>query len=180
METAMNSSIRTGMAALVLVLAAGSVGAQAPQHQAAVWKVHDLDFQYMGFTSRFSCSGLRDEMRTILLRLGARADHLEVTPSGCSNVEDRPGRISGVQIHMETLEPASGSGTPVDAQWKQVVIGGEESDDCELYEQIEHDILPLFTTRNVKSFNFSCMPHQATAVPPRVRLEVLSTGAASG
>ncbi len=40
----------------------------------AVWKEQHLEFSYMGRTARYSCEGLRDKMRSLLLDLGARRD----------------------------------------------------------------------------------------------------------
>jgi hypothetical protein len=78
---------------------------------------------------------------------------------------------------MATLQPtASGEqGPAVDASWKAVTIGGRSSGaDCDLIEQVRTDILPLFTTRNVKRQNTDCIPHQATLPPPKMTLEVLA------
>ena len=40
----------------------------------AVWKEQRLKFSYMGRTARYSCQGLRDKMRSLLLDWGARRD----------------------------------------------------------------------------------------------------------
>jgi len=48
----------------------------------AVWKEQHLEFSYMGRTARYSCQGLRDKMRSLLLDLGARLD-LQVALLGC-------------------------------------------------------------------------------------------------
>ena len=51
---------------------------------AAVWKEQHLNFFYMGRTSRYSCEGLRDKVRAMLLDLGARRD-IRVTALGCAD-----------------------------------------------------------------------------------------------
>ena len=149
--------------------------AGAQEHQPANWSTHELDFQYMGFSSRYSCSGLENSMRQILLQLGARTDKSLVTPGACSAASDRPARIAGVHIKATTLQPATDANVPaVDAYWKQVTIGGGLSDaDCELLDQVKTEILPLFATRNVKSSGTPCVPHQATLIAPKLVLEVL-------
>ena len=59
-------------------LLAGSAAAGARQAAAsasmlsAVWKEQRFDFFYVGRTARYSCGGLRDKMRALLLELGAR------------------------------------------------------------------------------------------------------------
>jgi len=156
------------------------ITAGAQDHQAAVWNTHELDFQYMGFTSRFSCGGLQDQIQGILLKLGARDDRDIVSPGACSGVGDRPSRIAGVHIKAATLQPAANDSatTAVDAYWKPVIVGGGGSDmDCELLQQVKTDILPLFTTRNVKGPNIECVPHQATRIPAKLTLEVLTLAA---
>ena len=164
----------TALLAAMALLNPFAAGAQ--DHQAAIWNTHELDFQYMGFTSRFSCSGLQDQIHEILLNLGARDDRDMVGPGACSGVGDRPSRIAGVHIKMATLQPAvnAGQAAAVDAYWKPVIIGGGSDVDCELIQQVKTDILPLFTTRNVNGPNIECVPHQATRISAKLRLEVLT------
>jgi len=172
----MNGRISVCARALIAstaLLALSPAGAQ--DHQAANWSTHELDFQYMGFSSRYSCSGLETSVRQILLQLGARDDKSLVTPGACSAVNDRPARIAGVHIKATTLQPAADANLAnVDAYWKQVTIGGGLSDaDCELMDQVKTEILRLFATRNVKSSSTPCVPHQATLIAPKLVLEVL-------
>ena len=151
-----------------------SFAAAAQDHQAASWATHELDFQYMGFTSRYSCSGLQGTVKQILLQLGAKEEPGMVRFGACSGSGDRPGRIAGVHIKVATLQLDTGATSPVDAVWKTVTIGGRDLDaDCELIEQAGKEILPLFATRNVQPLNVSCFPNQPTTVPARLTLEVL-------
>ncbi len=48
---------------------AGAAGAEGTE-VAATWKRYELDFHYMGFTTRYSCEGLRDKVRQLLLHSG--------------------------------------------------------------------------------------------------------------
>src|SRR5271156_1722496 len=61
---------------------------------AAVWKEQHLNFFHMGRTSRYSCEGLRDKVRAMLLDLGARRD-IRVTALGCQDAgaRSRPGSL---------------------------------------------------------------------------------------
>jgi len=173
----MNDRSRSYATSLIVAAAVFSLfPASAQGHQPANWSTHELDFQYMGFSSRYSCTGLETSVRQILLQLGARDDKSLVTPGACSAIGDRPSRISGVEIKATTLQAAADVNAPaVDAYWKQVTIGGSLSDaDCELIEQVKNEILHLFTTRNVKDSGSPCFPHQATLIAPRLTLEVLS------
>ena len=57
-----------------LLFAASAWGADAGSGNLipAVWKEQHLRFYYLGRTSRYSCDGLRDKVRAMLLELGAR------------------------------------------------------------------------------------------------------------
>jgi hypothetical protein len=175
----MNGRIQLCAALLLPALLLPPFTAAAQDHQAAVWRSHELDFQFMGFTTHFSCSGLQGDVRDILLSLGAQDERNMVIPGACSGWEDRPSRISGVHIKVMTLQPApstpdASQGPVVDAYWKVVTVGARsEGENCELIEQVKSDILPLFTTRHLKDQNLDCIPHQATAIPSRLTLEVL-------
>jgi hypothetical protein len=161
--------------ALVLALAAASAWAAAgDERQPAVWKSKELRFDYVGFTSRYSCEGLRDKVTDLLLALGARRD-LSVTAYDCTEV-GRPERFPALQIKISTLAPAGeGATDSVEARWKTVSLAGPTKltpGDCELAEQIQHDLLPLFTTRNVNA-RTDCIPHQESAGSIGFTLDVL-------
>jgi len=135
----------------------------------AVWTPKETTFTFHGFTAHYSCDGLRDKMRVILLRLGAR-DDLSLQSRGCAG--EHVSAFPGVNIKMNVLKPVGGEiavppgEQPVSAQWQQVNLtyGKDPLDvagDCELIEQVQHYILPLFTTKNV-DFKSFCVPNQLT------------------
>lgn len=186
----MNSVVRPSLfltpvaAAWVLVFpvqAAQSAAAPAEEAQPAVWTQKELTFVYQGFTTKYSCDGLRDKIRGVLLDLGARKKGLKVQEFGCSSPFGRPDPFPGVRVKMSVLQPAAGSSddrqTPVAAHWKPVDLKlrdsySTDSGECELVEQIRQKILPLFATRNV-DLKSNCIPHQASATRPSLKLEVL-------
>ncbi len=49
----------------------------------AVWVEQKLDFTYVGFTSHYSCDGLKTKVSAILKEIGARP--VKVTARGCMN-----------------------------------------------------------------------------------------------
>ncbi|HVP33960.1 MAG TPA: hypothetical protein VMT09_09985 [Steroidobacteraceae bacterium] len=155
------------------------MSAAAPT-ESAVWMPKELTFVYMGFTAHYSCDGLLDKMRRVLLMLGARAD-LDVTRYGCSSSYGTPDPFPGVRIKMSVLAPAPNGAppaAPVPAQWKSVEVRLNkdplyEAGDCELIEQIRQKILPQFTTRKVE-FNSNCVPNQLSAGGTWLRAEVLT------
>jgi hypothetical protein len=145
--------------------AAGSGG------ETAVWTPKELRFTYMGFTSHYSCDGLRDKISSTLLKFGARKD-LVVNEISCGAGMGRPGPFPAVSIKMNVLTPApdktdpnAAAATPtVTTHWKLVDLAASRdpldvAGDCELIEQIKQRILPLFTARDVE-YKSSCVPNQ--------------------
>ena len=175
----------TALAACLTVSSAWAAevgaGTATGESQPAVWTEKEVTFVYQGFTTRYSCDGLRDKVRAVLLDLGAEKKGLKVLQLGCSSASGRPDPFPGVRVKMSVLQPASGAAddkAPVAAHWKPVDLKlrdsfTTDSGECELVEQIRHKIVPLFATRNV-DLRTNCIPHQATAARPTLRLEVLA------
>jgi hypothetical protein len=165
--------LRAGTGILgVLLLCVPALGSSEESAQ-AVWTPRELTFVYQGFTSHFSCDGLRDEVRAILLELGARKD-LTVTEASCSG-------LPAVSIKMHVLTPAAQGQPPasVAAHWREVnllahQLPRESTGRCDLYEEIKKKILPLFTVRNL-DYAATCVPHQVNlASDMRFKGEVLA------
>jgi hypothetical protein len=176
----------SGVLAVALVLAALSVPgrasaqAAAPEAQPAMWTPKELRLIYQGFTTHYSCDGLRDKVRQALLQLGARAD-LSVQETACASSAGRPDPFPGVNIKVQVLKPWDGAAAadaqPVPAHWKSIDLKLNrdplhEAGDCELLEQIKQTVLPLFTTRNVQ-YSSNCVPHQLSPGGTRLSAEVL-------
>ena len=153
--------------------------------QPATWTPKELNFLYQGFTTRYSCDGLREKVRSALLILGARKKDLVVHETGCVSPNGGPELFPGVRIKMQVLTPATAAATPaadtVAAHWKAVDLRLDrdalsESGDCELLEQIKQSIVPLFTTRNIK-YSSNCVPHQLSAGGTILKADVLVSDA---
>jgi hypothetical protein len=186
------AAVAVGLGALASGAAWADAGAQAAagqpdqapaQMQAAVWTPREVQFTYMGFTSKYSCDGLRDTVQQMLLHLGARKSDLKVYETPCSGDPDRPNPFPGVKIKMSVLTPAPSplpAGTQtVPAEWKTVKLpyretGLNAAGQCELLEQFKRTVLPLFTTRNV-DLRATCVPHQLEPGDASLRAEVLVT-----
>lgn len=182
---------RRSLATSVIVFAilapaiAAEALAEAPAENAppawSVWTPKQLRFVFTGFTSHYSCDGLRDKMRAILLQLGARAD-LTVQPVPCSGMAGRPTEFPGVTVNMNVPAPwdaqtSNANATPVPAHWQPVVISTEldplrEAGDCELIEQVKARVLPLFSARNV-DYHSTCVPHQLQIGGTQLKAEML-------
>ncbi len=145
----------------------------------AAWKRHELQFTYMGFTTRYSCEGLRDKMRLLLEAVGAR--DLSVSPRGCTNMPWQVTEFPRVRMTFFAPElPAAGQkdvGPPVAARWTPVTLTRRqpralELGDCELVEQFRDRVLPAFTTRSARH-DINCIPHQLSGSSFSLSFEVL-------
>jgi hypothetical protein len=175
--------VRRALFAGIAVLCLGTcnvAGADEAPVQ-ALWAAKKLNFTFMGFTARYSCDGLLDKVRKILLDLGARPD-LKVAATGCDRGFGTPSRFPGVAGTVYVLVPLGDKAPPADTQpvnadWKSVVVAprGEPlsaAGDCELTEQIKQVILPLFSSRNVE-YTSTCIPYQLIVGGTRLKAEVL-------
>jgi hypothetical protein len=164
----------------LLLLAACAVALADEARMQAGWVPREFRFTYQGFTAKYSCDGLSDRIRAVLLLLGARKQDLKVNPTGCSDGFGRATPFPGVAVKMSVLEPLgekSAPGTePVATAWRNVDVVRREplaaAGDCELTEQIKESILPLFTTRNV-DYSSTCVPHQLTPGGTTLKADVL-------
>jgi len=141
-----------------------------------VWTQKDLIFRYTGFTTTYTCDGLRDKMRKLLLSLGARENDLQVRSYGCMHTIG-PDPTAGVQIRMHVLEPAvPGAGQAVPAHWESVDLldprdPPDAARDCELISQFKQNVMPLFATRNV-DYAARCSYGNPIAGGTRLRADV--------
>jgi hypothetical protein len=145
-------------------------------NEAGVWVQKEVNFQYVGFTTKYTCDGLRDKMRRILLWLGAR-DDLKLTGYGCMGVNS-PETTPGVRIVMHVLQPASATaGQTVEAHWKTVDLFAahdllDAARDCELIAQLNRQVLPLFAARDV-DYSATCSVHTPLVGGTRLKANVL-------
>ena len=155
--------IRPMTAALAAVLLAAPAWAAAASVQ-AVWVPHKVHFVYQAFTSFYSCDALRDEIESLLTKLGAR--DLTVRADPCL----RPGGVDpypGVEVTMRVLVPAGSSvqaASRVAAHWHKVVLASGAGEfnaggKCELVEQFRRALLPLFQARHI-DMRANCRAHQ--------------------
>jgi len=151
-----------------------------------VWRSHQLEFEYVGFTSTYSCDGLQNKLQVLLRRLGARAD-AKVSTSGCMRGEGVPSQFVHATLHFATLQPADAGASPVVASdanapmagsWRAVVLAPHQpreldAGDCELIEQFRDLILPQFAIRGPHN-HIQCVPHQESAGGYSLQLDVFT------
>jgi hypothetical protein len=199
-----NVAVRYGICLSLAVMAAQTCAAAAPQAAAiqraappgavtgvplaAVWREQHLDFFYMGRTSRYSCDGLRDKVRAMLLDLGARRD-LKIAAIGCEDSGSTRANSPAPRLNITFSAPAlpdpsvkplhEGDLAATDARFESFTIASDAFrnlgfGDCELVEEFSHQILPKLVTRTLKR-DITCMPYQAGAGRFLVRGEILKT-----
>ena len=148
------------------------------------WQHHKVTFNYTGFTSLYTCSGLEGHVRQILLHLGARKD-LQVSAVGCPGPEDSPSRTAWVHTDFYALAPAAdtggsdaaGSGT-VPAHWTSLEVTPLRPSfmgdgDCELVDQMKDLITKNFSLRVVE-YSTRCVPNQLPLGSYAVRGQALT------
>lgn len=152
-----------------------------PDEEAAAWTRHEVDLQYMGFTTRYTCSGMKSKVKLLLKHMGVRND-VKILERGCEygyqKVADFP-RLK-ITFWAPTVPKAGDKdpGDPVLGVWKPVVIKrdspkGLEMGDCELVELFNDRIVPKFVTRNAQG-GVNCIPHQLVGNRIDLRMEVLT------
>ena len=108
-------------------LAAGAAfGADPPPvAEPGVWQKHEYSFAYMGFTSTYSCDGLADTLKRLLLASGARAD-AKAEPGACASPYGRPDRFARATLVFYTLVPAGTAGNSC-ARYCTRSLGGRQN-----------------------------------------------------
>ncbi len=131
------------------------------------WQHRKLTFSYVGFTTAYTCDGLEDHVRQILLNIGARKD-LKVTANGCPGPFNSPSHSAFVNVDFYALAPAvDASGSEmVKAHWTPLELTPQRPNfmgggDCELIQGMKDLITQNFTLRSVE-YRTSCFPHEVT------------------
>jgi hypothetical protein len=146
--------------------AAADAAAAAPADAVgSVWQHHKVTFNYMAFTSLYTCSGLEDQVRRILLHLGARKD-VKVSAVGCPGPDNTPSRDAWVDADFYSLVPAAdeAGSDSVKARWTSLEMSPRRPSfmgdgDCELMERMKDTIIKNFSLRGVE-YRTDCVPHQ--------------------
>jgi len=151
----------------------------AATSEAGTWQKHEILFRFLGFTSTYSCDGLADQLKRLLIASGARAD-ARADPGACASSFGRPDKFANAKLTFFTLAPAAAGATGEAAgTWRSVSIGEYhptelQRGDCELVEQFRDEVLKkMFTIRNLGGHT-TCVPHQESGSTIDLRFEVLA------
>jgi hypothetical protein len=173
----------------------------APGVVSAVWMERDVTLHYMGFTSYYSCEGLRGQVTRILKELGVRPG-FKVTARNCVRltgpewtpsvrivaalpVEATPEVLAELAKDASTRELAAKvqgkSPDEATAQFParpkrvEFVSGGLsflKDGDCELMEQMRDRVFGPLGVKVIES-SLQCVPRQVTIGSIRMTVEVL-------
>jgi hypothetical protein len=168
----MRDVIRPGIlgwgAALGLAALAGAAEAPVPLSDIVpgTWQHHKITISYFGLTSLYTCDGLEEQVRGILLHLGARKD-ARVNANGCRG-PDVPSHSAWIHADFYTLQPADPASAvdAVRAYWAPRELTPRRPSfmgdgDCELVAQMRDLISNSFAMRDVQ-YRTDCVPHEIT------------------
>jgi hypothetical protein len=142
----------------------------------------------MGRTARYSCDGLRDKVRAMLLDLGARRD-VKIAAIGCDDYNRVRVNSVGPSLNIVFSAPAlpdaaakplhPGDLAATDARFEAFTITSDAFrnmgiGDCELVEEFTRQILPKLATRDLKQ-DITCVPFQQSGSRFLVQGKILKT-----
>src|ERR1700722_18007845 len=111
--------------ALVVLLAVSSTAGADQPSGGGTWQKHEYSFVFMGFTSTYSCDGLADKLKRLLLAAGARAD-AKALPGACASEFGHVEKLAQADLTFFTLVPDEGGkstdGPRADGAWRTVVL----------------------------------------------------------
>jgi hypothetical protein len=179
-------TLRSGAVGAVLIgilctaAAAAAPGAAPVEHGA--WKHHHSTFSYYGLTSLYTCDGLEDKVKEILLYLGARSDAL-VQATGCSPGPNSPSHTAFVTVDFNTVQatPDSADADGMQAQWADRQVAARhprfiDAGDCELIDGLRTVLKDGFSWRGL-DYSTTCVPYDLSLGGFNVRGEVLQPSA---
>jgi hypothetical protein len=131
---------------------------QPAQTVRAVWVSRAVHFTYQGFTTHYTCSGLKNSIVHLLGRLGARDLRVSTCP-----IRNHIVPFPAVHVTMRVLIPAArgAAGPFVAARWRRVRLYPSTylRGNCALMTEFRRTFLPLFAARNIE-MDATCVPHR--------------------
>jgi hypothetical protein len=165
----------------VAVCSAADVPMQsAGPSEPALWQHHKELINYYGITESYTCTGIEDKVRQVLLYFGARQQGLKVTPM-CTN-QFAPMHQVFVHVEFDSLAPAANAGggasaEQVTGQWATLRVTPtdplfRDRGECELFEHLKDVLTKDFAVRDVQ-YRTTCTPNSTTLQDYDITGEVL-------
>src|SRR5258708_14197495 len=146
-----------------VTVAADSSASQPPV--AGTWEHHKASFNYYGITALYSCDGLENNIRALLLHFGARKD-ATVSARGCPHGSSIPGHYAIVDLDFYSLSPSTDAkgDNIVQARWVPVLVIPTHPyfmshEDFELAHELKDILSKDFSLREL-SYRPDCVHHQ--------------------
>jgi hypothetical protein len=175
-------ALKVGCALVICGLSIAAFAAEPSTTGAeqGVWQKHEYSFQFLGFTTTYSCDGLASKLKVLLIAAGARAD-AKSTSDGCASGYGRPDKFARASLTFYTLARIGTGETAspvVSGAWRSAAIADRSPrelalGDCELVEQFRDKVLPMFTTRNIDN-RLTCVPNQLSGSVINLKFDVFA------
>ena len=195
----MNRTLRTWLLSAIatpcLIGATVIVADEAPIP--AAWKVQEINYSYLGFTTLYSCDAVEDKVKEILKTLGAHPKS-KVRATGCPS--NRPSRNFFLTITLASPVPVADAKLTDAEKSKQELLKrlGAKNDfsteefpairksvelsrerrlniepgDCELLEGLRDNVLPKMNVK-IEEERIRCTPNQLSLSPPQLKVSAL-------
>jgi hypothetical protein len=148
------------------------------QIERSAWKHHHSSFSYYGLTALYTCDGLEEKVKQILLYLGARPD-AQVQATGCSPGPNSPSHTAFVTADFNTVQATADSADAdgVRAEWAGRQVAPRhprfiDAGDCELIDGLRAVLKDGFSWRGL-DYSATCVPYDLSLGDFNVRGEVL-------
>jgi hypothetical protein len=166
----------------------------------AVWKPQQVNFEYRGYSTTYSCRSLENKLELILRSVGARED-VQLRSYACDEQigiarfeillqspviasEDNLRELTTHDAKDDLVARVNGEKLPSAADmprfaavWKTVSFARDprmrlDRGDCELVQQLRRQILPRMSVQIVKD-NVRCSSSMGNIGPPRLTVSAL-------
>ncbi len=179
-RTATSAAIAVFLACIALPLACVAEDGSAGQPPVTgTWVHRHAMFTYFGISSLYSCDGLEDNIRALLVHLGARKEDAKVNARGCPHGSSVPGRNSIIELDFYSLSPSAdaNSANTVPARWTPVLVSETQPyfmgrGDCELVQELKDILSKNFSFRGL-NYRTECVPYQQHVNQFSVKAEAL-------
>jgi hypothetical protein len=178
-EPAMKAAIRATIGVMLLACTLGAGAQDDGDSVAAVWQAHQVKFRYAGFTTYYTCDGIKGKLRTLLRTLGAKND--VKTTGSCPDRLQRTSPIHRVILafSLPVVAPeGTASAETFPARWRKVKLKRGHpfslgAGECELVEEFRDQIIvPLLNPQDLVD-RTHCTPRQVNISGPHLEMTVL-------
>jgi hypothetical protein len=161
----------------------------------AIWRVQQLDFDYYSPSVSYTCDGLEQRIRTILLAVGAHESmrlalrcagrtvnsaHVQISVAAPVEATDKNIRAATAFAPHEALAarvkgvalPAAADIESFAASWQQLSLSRLRltNADCDLLRNLQGQVFPKLRIRSAKGFGCFATP---TRIVPKLSVEAL-------